>query len=257
MLKPNFTIVTVCKNCIDDLKKTVKSVVSQNYEQLDYIIIDSDSNDGTKKFLASLPSSIRFISEIDSGIADAFNKAISMAKGDSLLFLNAGDVFTSSSTLSTICNLIPSNVSINESIIYGDFITENKDGTSYVQADHTKLYLSNSINHQSAFVGTNIYKKINYDNRLILGMDYDFWLKCLKSNYKFIKIDAPIAIFCLGGRSSSPIYLIHNEMIRFYLRAINGSTTITYKDVFKIFISMSLLKLKISIKSILFNKSIQ
>ncbi len=93
-MSPPITIITVVFNALKDLRITVDSVMKQPlWPSIDYIIIDGLSTDGTVEYLSELPSSIRWVSEPDKGIYDAMNKGILMAKGQGLLFLNAGDYF--------------------------------------------------------------------------------------------------------------------------------------------------------------------
>lgn len=93
-MTPIITVITVVYNALEDLRPTVDSVMKQTaWPDLEYIIVDGGSTDGTADFLTTLPSSIRWVSEPDNGIYDAMNKGIRMAQGRGLLFLNAGDYF--------------------------------------------------------------------------------------------------------------------------------------------------------------------
>ena len=102
-----FSIITVVYNDLDNLKKTCRSVSRQTFDDYEHLIIDGGSDDGTLDFLKSFSASdshVRFISEKDNGIYDAMNKAIAMAEGDYILFLNAGDRFHERDTLSKIAD---------------------------------------------------------------------------------------------------------------------------------------------------------
>lgn len=91
---PVITIVTVVFNALDNLKSTVESVFKQpTWSDIEYIIVDGGSTDGTLEYLKTLPPAVRWVSEPDKGIYDAMNKGIRMANGEGLLFLNAGDYF--------------------------------------------------------------------------------------------------------------------------------------------------------------------
>ena len=86
------TIITVCYNSKDLLSLTLNSVALQDYDDLEYIIIDGKSTDGTLELIESYGNKVsRCLSEHDKGIYDAMNKGVSLSTGDWLLFLNAGD----------------------------------------------------------------------------------------------------------------------------------------------------------------------
>ena len=90
----NISIITITYNNLVGLMKTVNSVLQQSQIlNIEYIIIDGGSSDGTKEYLESLPQYVSWISEPDRGISHAFNKGIEKASGDMLLFLNSGDSF--------------------------------------------------------------------------------------------------------------------------------------------------------------------
>lgn len=93
-MTPIITVITVVYNALEDLRPTVDSVMKQSaWHDLEYIIVDGGSTDGTLDYLQTLPPAVRWVSEPDKGIYDAMNKGIRMANGEGLLFLNAGDYF--------------------------------------------------------------------------------------------------------------------------------------------------------------------
>lgn len=97
------TIITVTFNAVDSIEKTILSVIAQDFENKEYIIIDGGSNDGTLDIIKRYESHInRWIIEPDNGIYDAMNKGLSMAKGEWISFMNAGDVFASSTVISSL-----------------------------------------------------------------------------------------------------------------------------------------------------------
>ena len=87
-----FSIITPTYNCIEKIKLTLDSVISQSFVELEYLIIDGLSNDGTGEFISKIKDQrVRILSEPDMGIYDAMNKGVRMARGKYLLFLGAGD----------------------------------------------------------------------------------------------------------------------------------------------------------------------
>ena len=98
MNKPLITIITVVLNDEENIESTIQSVLNQKYDNIQYVIIDGDSNDNTKKIIEKYKDKIdTFVTEKDKGIYDAFNKGVKLAKGDLLGFVNSGDVLTKES----------------------------------------------------------------------------------------------------------------------------------------------------------------
>ena len=107
---PKFSIITVTYNAEKVLEDTIQSVISQTYHHVEYIIVDGASKDGTLSIIDRYRSRIHtVISEPDKGLYDAMNKAISLAGGDYLCFLNAGDCFHEDDTLQQIVHSINGN----------------------------------------------------------------------------------------------------------------------------------------------------
>lgn len=175
----NLTIVTITKNNLQDLKKTIKSVELQNTPRdlFEHLIIDGNSQDGTVPFLKETKKF--FISEEDSGIYDAFNKGIRNSHGDYIAFLNSGDVFADFEVINSYLNAIDSkkliywfnNVHMNSS---GKIIRK----TIVPKWAVTKLKIMPP--HQSTLICRSFFNNNYYDSSLRIAGDYDFFLK----NYK-------------------------------------------------------------------------
>lgn len=117
-LHPKFSVITICYNAEKEIERTLTSVVTQTYAEVEYIVVDGKSTDGTLNLVYKYQSQItKIVSELDKGIYDAMNKGLALATGDYLCFLNAGDKFSSSSTLQDIVNDLPSTA---PDVIYGD-----------------------------------------------------------------------------------------------------------------------------------------
>ena len=116
--KPIVTIITIVFNNVKTIKNAINSVVSQDYQNIEHIVIDNNSNDGTFEAINEFKNEIALIvSEKDDGIYDALNKGLSLANGDIVGFLNSDDVLKKRNTISTIVeNLILHNVDS----VYGD-----------------------------------------------------------------------------------------------------------------------------------------
>ncbi|MGV3547381.1 MAG: glycosyltransferase, partial [Pedobacter sp.] len=113
------TIITVNFNNLKGLKKTAESVLSQTYKDFEFIIVDGGSRDGSKEYIEEISDNVTlWVSEPDSGIYNAMNKGIKMAKGDYICFLNSGDIFFDETTLNSVANQVDGEIGI----YYGDMI---------------------------------------------------------------------------------------------------------------------------------------
>lgn len=126
-LTPKFSVITVTYNAEKVLEDTIQSVIAQTYHHVEYIIVDGDSKDNTPAIINRYKERIhKIISEPDKGLYDAMNKGISIATGDYLCFLNAGDSFHEDDTLQQIVHSINGNELPD--ILYGETAIVDKNG---------------------------------------------------------------------------------------------------------------------------------
>ncbi len=112
------TIITVSYNAVNTIESTINSVLSQDYNDIEYIIVDGSSSDGTKEIIQRYNDKItKWISEKDNGIYDAMNKGILLATGDVIGILNADDLYSSNDIISKIVNQFTKS---NADALYGD-----------------------------------------------------------------------------------------------------------------------------------------
>lgn len=186
-MKPMFSIITVCYNAADDLKLTLASVASQTTGDYEHIIIDGASTDGSVSLLtdAGIADERRVIvSEPDRGIYDAMNKGLGRAKGEYLIFLNAGDTFYDNDTLGVYAGAVAANN--HPGIIYGQTVLVDRAGeivgNRHLTAPQTLTYKSFAqgmlVCHQAMAVLRCIAPL--YDTRWRLSADYDWAVKCLQ-----------------------------------------------------------------------------
>lgn len=193
------SIITVCFNSEKEIAQTMKSVLDQTYINIEYLIIDGGSKDHTidiiKTVLAKYPGkNVKFFTESDNGIYDAMNKAIHLASGTWLNFMNAGDQFASKTIIEDVLH---SDIIEGHSFVYSDFIASN--GVSYRKV--FQHYEKGKILHQSS-----IYKKELHD---IYGMyyvthpyivsDYLFFMQVPRDC--FVKYNMPISVNDTSGIS--------------------------------------------------------
>jgi len=167
--KPLITIITVVYNGEKYLRETIQSVINQTYDNIEYIIIDGGSTDGTLDMIRKYEDKIDYwISEKDRGIYDAMNKGWEAANEfGKILFLGAGDKILS----------LPNIESLKEfptDIFYGSVDLEHK--IFHSRANWT-LKLGNTLHHQALLIPKNIYPEKPFDLTFKVYSDYDFNLR--------------------------------------------------------------------------------
>ena len=203
---PLITIVTVVFNGFHYIERTIQSVVNQTYENIQYIIIDGDSVDGTLEIIKSYEKKIDLcISERDYGVYYAMNKGIASAAGDWIYFLNAGDTLDS---FKTIENLKLGNISNEVDVIYGDFnVIESQNllkklhkTTEFININ---FLLKSTICHQALIFRTMLFREYGgYEVRYKICSDYDKLFQIFLAGKLIKKIDLTICNYLDGGISS-------------------------------------------------------
>ncbi len=230
-IKRNFSIIIPTFNSLVHLKKCVKSIIEQEYQDYEVWIIDGNSSDGTQNFCSTLPSNFNTISEKDTGIYNAMNKGIDRAIGDWLYFMGADDVLWSNDVLSTIAK----QSITTEKIILGDIIMEDQLSSSNPKrrsSDFSSiLWLKNSVHHQGAFYHKDLFINYRYDEKLKVLSDYKFNLKLYKAHITFTKVNKTIACCGNNGISKKYNWSLYKEEISF---KVNASHLIFWPFFFKV-----------------------
>ncbi len=180
MPSPKISIITICYN-EPGLERTCKSIVSQTFKDFEWIVIDGGSNVETLDIFSRYKNHMAyFVSEKDGGLYDAMNKGIAQARGEWLLFMNAGDAIYDETILEKISTQLDSE---NVDILYGGCLVEAKH--SYVISPDTKefnkdYFLLSTLPHNSSFIKRDLFDKHgNYrtDFRIIsdLVKFAEFW----------------------------------------------------------------------------------
>ncbi len=200
---PLISIVTVVYNDADGLKKTIQSVLSQTYKNIEYIIIDGGSTDGTVEVIQKYKSYIDYwVSEPDKGIYDAMNKGSKQATGDSINFLNAGDYYIDSMVLES---LLPAFKKHNSKAIFGRALNIAPNSQWYypsIEVSKIPKWLKRYMpNHQAIFFPREFYTQHKYDLSLKITADMDYKLYA-KNKCGYYFVDKTIVVFAIGGVSS-------------------------------------------------------
>ena len=196
------TVVTVAYNAVSLLKKTLESSIIPI--DAEYIVIDGNSNDGTQKYLKEFQSlnkihDFSYISQPDKGVYDAMNKAANMAKGEYILYMNAGDLFYDENTLNNVMAHIKDNN--RPDIVYGDHLLFDDSKSKYCKAKPLKnLWKRMVFSHQSMYVKTELQKKFAFDYKN-LSADHTFIYTLFSRGFRFSYIQQPLARYLDGGLS--------------------------------------------------------
>ena len=166
------SVVTVVRNDAAGLVRTMDSVAAQDYPHREYVVVDGASTDGTADVIARRAVEVtRWISEPDSGIFQAMNKGVRLAAGAYVCFMNAGDRFVSSGTLSLMFDPPP-----HAELLWGDCIIESTRGDEYDSAREVlgRLHRQMTVCHQSLFVRREALMKRPLTETFRIAADYDF-----------------------------------------------------------------------------------
>lgn len=203
-MNPKVSIITVTFNVKNELGKTIGNIRSQNFRDFEYIIIDGKSTDGTVDVIRENTDIISYwISERDEGIYDAMNKGIKAAKGEYLIFMNAGDTFYNPETLLNI----PFDKYPEVDIFYGETIIVTNKGEELglrrkklpTELNWKHFKRGMVVCHQSVFVSRRIVPK--YKPEYKFTADIDWVIEALKRSSKTIYTNTIISKFALGGFS--------------------------------------------------------
>jgi len=227
------SIVTVVLNDVDHIEKTILSVINQPNIDLEYIIIDGGSTDGTVEIIRQYEKHLSYwISEPDEGVSDAFNKGISYAGGDIIGLVNSGD-FLEDAALSKVIDRF---YEVDTDIVYCNVQYWNSAVREYVyKADHTLLAKFMSINHPAVFVKNEIYQKYGrFDQQYRVAMDYELMLRFYIKGARFAYLDTVLSNMALGGLSDVHWKRAYREAYEIRKQYLGGSTALYAQYSFQI-----------------------
>lgn len=210
------SIITVVYNAIDSLEQTMLSVFNQTYSEIEYIVIDGGSTDGSLDIIEKHQNKISLkISESDKGIYDAMNKGLKLATGDFVFFLNSGDLFFENKTIEKVVQ----KISDPNSLYYGNVYLNNLNKLYWGEFSRYKLAIGN-ICHQAIFYPRSIYSKYQYNLKYRVFADYYYNLSIFPI-VKFIYIPETISFYDNAGFSVATrdveFEKVVNKMVRINL----------------------------------------
>ena len=209
---PKISIITVAFNSVKTIQDTIESILLQDYKNIEYIIIDAGSSDGTVEIIKSFGDKITyFISESDHGIYDGMNKGIKAASGDLIGILNSDDFYPNNFILSNVAKTF---VNHQCDAVYGDLVyvrdyDKNKIVRYWQAGDYSAFKIKNGwmLPHPTFFVKKSIYDRFGlYNTELKRAADYEMILKLLyKQNISVKYIPMILVNMRMGGASNSSL----------------------------------------------------
>jgi glycosyltransferase involved in cell wall biosynthesis len=218
-------------NASDFLPRCLNSIFEQDYPHVEVVVADGGSQDGTidalRRYAINFGSRLKWASEPDSGISDAWNKAVDRSVGDWLLFLGADDSLASSTTLSSVA---PALTAIGSRIVYGDVELRDSEGAPVGRVAEPWSPAEfracrRSLPHQAVFHHRSLFAAHGrFDERLRITGDYDFLLRELKYSEPVYLPGLTIANMQIGGVSSTRrnIHRLALEQLRLFRRHVGG-----------------------------------
>lgn len=201
MTKLKISVITINLNNASGLRKTIESVVSQTFNDFEYVVIDGGSTDGSVDVIKEYDDKITYwISEPDKGIYNAMNKGILKAKGEYLLFLNSGDWLVDEMVLQKCKPKLK-----DYDILYGSlvYISNSKKIINYPEKLTFSYLYKHSLPHPSTFIKKTAFKKAGlYNESARINSDWQFFIKSIfRHNCTYRRIDNKITVFYADGIS--------------------------------------------------------
>lgn len=221
------SIITINYNNLLGLKKTLASVLSQSYTNIEFIIIDGGSKDGSKNYLEEYSTKINhWVSEEDNGVYHAMNKGWKRANGTFCIFLNSGDVFADKDVVKNFVQL----VDLESEIIYGCHLWGSKNGERWNPKKDFKfreILNHTPISHQATFIRKSQLEKVGgFKSNYRIIADWGVLLDSMRMNARLQKISIDICIAEEAGVSNVTekevlkerrLYLLRHHFLVFFL----------------------------------------
>ncbi len=212
-MKKGISIVTIVLNGENEIEETILGVLNQNFSNLEYIVIDGGSTDGTMKIIDKYKKNIdKVVSGKDGGIYQAINKGIGLCTHELVGLIHSGDRYEKD-VLSTVYKLFKQT---DSDVIYGDIIAVERDSQMSIDTilvgNHALLKKRMSTPHPATFIKLAVYKEVRmYNCEYKIAADYDLLLELFCKGHSFHYSNKILATFQQDGISSTNIFLRFKE----------------------------------------------
>lgn len=199
---PKFSVITATKNALPGLKRTHASLLSQTYDDFEWVVIDGASGDGTSDWLLEVAGggmNIKVVSEPDTGIAAAWNKGIDICDGEQILILNAGDTYTSHALRTFSQHVSPLKITC----AHANIVDASGRCVSTFHARPHLLWRGMHLPHNWAAVPSQLYKEFGDYPDVADSMDFAWFnmVYTLRGKSIFTVVNAVLGSYELGGHS--------------------------------------------------------
>lgn len=188
-----FSVVTIVRNDEAGLRRTRDSLMGQTCPDWEWIIQDGASNDGTAEFALSLQASrIHPRSEQDAGIYDAMNRGLRVARGEWIIFMNAGDRFASDDVLARVAEVVSPDLDI----VFGETLMDFGTMTMKRAArDPAYIWHGQPGMHQATLVSTVFHQRFEFDPAFRISADYEVIARMMAAGARCRSVPIPVGIF--------------------------------------------------------------
>jgi len=229
--KPLISVITVVYNLINAnreeyFRQCIESVHNQSYENIEHIIIDGASTDGTIEIIKEYEQKnwVKYISEPDSGLYDAMNKGVKLAQGEYLAFLNSDDFYSDNKGIEKCIKKLQ-QTNADFSYTKAKIIDENNKSVKnhlHKKTNFGDVFVEMPFSHQTMIVKTDVFKKLGmYNLDYKSASDYEFVLKMVFNNCSYTKLSFNLVTFRYGGFSTENALSSYDEIANFYLKYYN------------------------------------
>ncbi len=214
------SIIIATYNASDTLSQTIDSVLFQTYPNIEVIVVDGCSTDGTVDILQKYQNGkIRYLVEEDEGIYDAMNKGVALAQGEWLLFMGADDRLCDKNVIAEMFG--SERNSGQYDVIIGDIqFDNNKVRTSSVSS---RMKFINTVHHQSAFYRKELFTAFKYNTACKVSGDYELNLLVFLKEMNVLKVNRIICLVGLSGASSKVDFCGYAEEIQIRNKYLKNS----------------------------------
>lgn len=244
MNNPKISIITSVYNNRDTIAEAIDSVLSQTYKNIEYIIVDGGSSDGTVEIVRGYGDRItKFVSERDRGIYDGLNKGVLLATGDVIGFLHSDDLYANDKIIALIAKEFEKG---DFDGVYGDLVyTPKSDTDKVLRYWKSRKFEAGLLKkgwmpaHPTLFLKRAVYKKFGeFDISFKIAADYDFMLRILKGGIKVSYLPTVLYKMRVGGESNKSIKNImlksREDLKALKKNKIGGIPTLVVKNLSKI-----------------------
>jgi glycosyltransferase involved in cell wall biosynthesis len=210
-VRPKISVITVSRNSVGTIERTIRSVLDQTYPEIEYIVIDGGSTDGTVAVIERYADSLaHWATEPDRGISHAFNKGISAAHGELIGIINADDWYEPDA----VARMASSYANGRPDVLFGNLGRPGRVQRPDRRFQDKIAYVMPTLNHPTWFVKAEAYRRFGtFNERYRIAMDFDLLRRFHALGATFRYVDHIISNMSRGGISDTNLLLRYTEIL--------------------------------------------